>query len=113
MTGDDAGALADPLVRGVNPLAHVVVCDDDVRPVGADARMRAFSLTAALLSTGVLMPAPPPIQQRVRERGEILRGFDSNRLDAGHAALGEPASVPAGASSITPVTPRSTRVSMH
>ena len=38
VAGDDAGALADPLVGGIDPLADVVVGDDDVGPVRADAQ---------------------------------------------------------------------------
>ena len=36
--GHDAGALPDPFVRGIDPLADVLVGDDDIGPVGADAQ---------------------------------------------------------------------------
>ena len=38
VAGDDAGALADPFIGGIDPLAHVVVGHDDIGAVGADAQ---------------------------------------------------------------------------
>ena len=40
VAGDDAGALLDPLVGGIDPLAHVLIRDDDRRAVRANAQDR-------------------------------------------------------------------------
>ena len=55
----------------------------------------------------------PPVLRIVPGRRKVVRGFDGDGLDAGHAALGESGQGAGGASSMTPVTPRCTSVSMQ
>ena len=89
VAGDDAGALADPLVRGIDPLADVLVGDDDVRAVGAESQDAGVLLDGSLLQRGNAHALSLQFCEECQGGGEVVRGLDGHRLDAGHAALGE------------------------
>src|SRR6478735_6613592 len=111
--GDDARALADPLIRGVDPLAHVLVGHDHAGPVGADTHDAGVCLHRCLLQSGNAHAPPSSSANRARAAERSSGVLTVTVLTPGMPRLARPASVPAGASSITPVTPRCTIVSMH
>ena len=115
---DDAGALADPLVGGVDALDDLGVGDDPSRPVAADAGdagVRPVGVRGAqgpreaLGGDGHAECSLMRVRAASRSSG-VLTASSSTPLSA---RLASPTRVPAGGSSMIAVTPRSVNRSMH
>ena len=86
LAGDDAGALADPLVAGVDRLDEVVVRHDEVAAGGAEAEDAGELRAVRLLERGLVMRCSV---DQVVGGGEVVGGLDRDGRHALEAALGE------------------------
>src|SRR5690606_19104221 len=118
---DDAGALADPLVRRVDRPGDVVVRHDVLAAHAADRedarvrRARGLAQCRAHASAPAV-DAPPTTEWRaMRSRAASTSSGDFTATDSTplSARRASPVSTPPGASSRIAVTPRSASVSWH